>query len=219
MKCGVYVITNLAASTHREYMTNKLITLSVAAVATLTLAVPAYAQSGSSTSAGATIAVQGGGLTSVTDLNDAKSADFKTGFNVGGSLGYDFNPYLGLRATYTFGRAEARGAALPAAFPVGTKTNRQYYGAELKLSAPGPISPYLLVGGGAVTIKPDTTPSSDSFTKPAGKAGVGVSFALPSNVSVFAEGSGWLYKFEEFGFDKAQFDLTWSAGLSYRFGR
>lgn len=218
MKCGVYVITNLWSASYRECMTNKLMILSVAAVATLTLAVPAYAQSGSP-STGATIAVQGGGLTSVADLNDAKSADFKTGFNVGGSLGYDFNPFLGVRATYTYGRSEARGTALPTAFPVGTKTNRQYYGAELTVSAPGPISPYLLVGGGAVTIKPDTTPSTDSFTKPAGKAGVGVSFALPSNVSVFAEGSGWVYKFDEFGFDKTQFDLTWSAGLSYRFGR
>jgi len=202
-------------------MTNKL-TLTLAVAATLALAVPAYAQSSAQTSTGAVISVQGGGLTSVTDLNDAKTADFKTGFNVGGSLGYQFNPIVALRGTYTFGRSESRGTGLPATLKEGTKTNRQYYGAELQLRAPvaGGISPYLLVGGGAVTIKPDTTPSQDSFTKPAGKAGVGINFEIPaSNVSVFAEGTGWFYSFDKLGFDKTQFDLAWSAGLTYRFGK
>jgi opacity protein-like surface antigen len=202
-------------------MTNKLTTLTVAAVATLALAVPAYAQS-SQTTPGVVISAQGGGLTSVVDLNDAKTADFKTGFNVGGSLGYEFNPNVSLRGTYTFGRADSRGTALPAVIVAGTKTNRHYYGAELKLSAPltGGFTPYLLAGGGAVTIKPDTTPSQDSFTKPAGKAGVGISLDVPSSsVSVFVEGTGWFYKFEQYGFDKSQFDLVWSAGLSYRFGK
>ena len=203
-------------------MTNKLTTLTVAAVATLALAVPAYAQSSATTPSGVVVSVQGGGLSSVADLNDAKTADFKTGFNVGGSLGYEFNPNLALRGTYTFGRSESRGTALPAAIKAGTKTNRQFYGAELQLKAPltGGITPYLLAGGGAVTIKPDTTPSQDSFTKPAGKAGVGVSFEIPnSNVSIFGEGTGWFYKFDQFGFDKTQFDLAWSAGLTYRFGK
>jgi opacity protein-like surface antigen len=206
-------------------MTNKL-TLTVAVVATLALAVPASAQSSGQPSnsggTGVVIAAQGGGLTSVTDLNDAKTADFKTGFNVGGSLGFQFNPVVALRGTYTFGRSESRGTALPASLVAGTKTNRQYYGAELQLSAPvaGGISPYLLVGGGAVTIKPDTTPSQDSFTKPAGKAGVGINFNVPATgLSVFVEGTGWFYQFDKLGFDKNQFDLAWSAGLSYRFGR
>jgi opacity protein-like surface antigen len=202
-------------------MTNKL-ALTVAAVATLALAVPAYAQSSGSSDAGAVIAVQGGGLTSATDLNDAKTADFKTGYNVGGSLGYQFNLIFALRGTYTYGRSESRGTGLPAALAAGTKTNRQYYGAELQLRAPvaGGVSPYLLLGGGAVTIKPDTTPSQDSFTKPAGKAGVGINFEIPdSSVSIFAEGTGWFYSFDKFGFDKTQFDIAWSAGVTYRFGK
>jgi opacity protein-like surface antigen len=221
MNSGQSIIASLRRLAYGVFMTNKII-LSVAAVATLALAVPAYAQSSGQTTSGAVISVQGGGLTSVTDLNEAKTADFKTGFNLGGSLGYEFNPNLALRGTYTFGRSESRGTALPAAIKTGTKLNRQFYGAELQLKAPitGGITPYLLAGGGAVTIKPDTTPSQDSFTKPAGKAGVGISFDIPaSNVSVFAEGTGWFYKFDQFGFDKTQFDLAWSAGVAYRFGR
>jgi len=195
-------------------MTNKII-LSVAAAATLALAVPAYAQSSGSSDKGAVISVQGGGLTSVADLNDAKTAKFKTGFNLGGSLGWDINSMVSVRGTYTYGRSDTDGTAFPAGF--GKNANRQFYGAELKLSAPGPISPYLLVGGGGATIKVD---GKSSFTKPAGKAGVGLSIDIPkSPVSVFAEGTGWAYKFDQFGFDKTQFDLAWSAGLSVRLGR
>jgi len=195
-------------------MTNKL-TLTVAAVATLALAVPAYAQSSAKSDQGVVVSVQGGGLTSVTDLNDAKTAKFKTGFNLGGSLGYEFNPMVSLRGTYTYGRSDRDGTAFPAGF--GKNANRQFYGAELKLSAPGPISPYLLVGGGAATIKVD---GQTSFTKPAGKAGIGLSIDIPNTpVSIFGEGTGWAYKFDQFGFDKTQFDLAWSAGLSVRFGK
>jgi hypothetical protein len=196
-------------------MTTNKLALTVAAVATLALAVPAYAQSSSKTDTGVVISAQGGGLTSVTDLNDAKTAKFKTGFNLGGSLGWDFNSMVSLRGTYTYGRSDTDGTAFPAGF--GKNANRQYYGAELKLSAPGPISPYLLVGGGAATVK---VAGQSSFTKPAGKAGVGLSIDIPNTpVSIFGEGTGWAYKFDQFGFDKTQFDLAWSAGLSVRFGK
>ena len=195
-------------------MTNKL-TLTVAAVATLAFAVPAYAQSSGKTDQGVVISVQGGGLTSVTDLNEAKTAKFKTGFNLGGSIGYQFNPFLELRGTYIYGRSDREGTGFVSGF--GENANRQFIGGELKLSAPGPISPYLVAGGGAVTVKTGTL---QSFTKPAGKAGIGLSIDIPNTpVSIFGEGTGWAYKFDQFGFDKTQFDLAWSAGLTYRFGK
>lgn len=208
-----------------QIMTNKLSALVVAGVATLVFAAPVFAQSGStspagSTEAGVVLAVSGGGLSSAVDLNDAGTANFKTGFNVGGALGYQFNPNVEVRATYAFGRSSTAGTALPASIVAGTKLNRHYYGAELKLNAPvaGGITPYLLLGGGAVTFQPDTTPSQDSFTKAAGKAGVGVSYVIPSsNISVFVEGSGWAYGFDKYSFDKTQFDLTWSGGFSIKF--
>lgn len=199
--------------------------ITLSALAIVAMAIPANAQTASSSTSnttGAVISVQGGGFSSVNDLNDAKTANFKTGFNVGGGLGYQFNEVLGLRGTFTFARNESEGTGLPTLIKAGTKVNRYLYGAELvaKLPVAGGISPYILAGGGAVTFKPDTTPEQDSFTKPAGKVGVGVNIDVPkTNVSVFAEGNGWFYQFDKFGFDKTQFDLTWSAGLSYRFGR
>jgi opacity protein-like surface antigen len=208
---------------HTKTHPNNLI-LPLAAVAMLALAGPAFAQSSgaSSDTAGAVVSVQGGGFTSVVNLNDADTADFKTGFNAGGVLGLQFNRNVGLRATYTFARSETRGTGLPSAISAGTKMDRHFYGGELQFRAPlaSGIAPYLLVGGGAVTMKPDTIVAQESFTKPAGKAGIGIAFDLPaSSVSLFVEGSGWFYQFDQFGFDKTQFDLLWSAGLSYRFGR
>lgn len=197
------------------------IAMAVVALAFVAAAVPAAAQTSSSVTTGAVVSVQGGGFSSVANLNDAGTADFKTGFNVGGSIGYDVNKFVGLRGTFTFAQNDARGTALPVAFTAGTKTNRYLYGGELVLRAPltGGITPYVLAGGGAVTFEPDTT-SSTNLTKPAGKIGAGLSVDIPSsNVSIFAEGGGWFYQFDRFGFDKTQFDLTWSAGLSYRFGR
>ncbi len=201
-------------------MTRKVV-LTLAAIALVAVAVPAQAQSTTSTTSGAVVAVQGGGFSSVANLNDANTADFKTGFNVGGSLGYDVNKIVGVRGTFTFAQSDTRGTALPAVIAAGTKTDRYLYGGEIVLRVPvvGGVSPYVLAGAGAVTFKPDTA-TSTTFTKPAGKIGAGLNIAVPnSNVSVFAEGGGWFYKFDHFGFDKTQFDLTWSAGLSYRFGR
>src|SRR6478672_1723906 len=71
INCRQSVIASPRSLPYGVFMTNKLI-LSVAAAATLALAVPAYAQSSAKTDKGAVISVQGGGLTSVADLNDAK---------------------------------------------------------------------------------------------------------------------------------------------------
>lgn len=202
-------------------MTRK-VAMTLAAIALVAVAVPAQAQAQSaSSSTGAVISVQGGGFTSVANLNDADTADFKTGFNVGGSVGYDVNKVVGVRGIFTFARSDSRGTALPVIIKEGTKTDRYLYGGEVVLRAPvaGGVSPYLLVGGGAVTFRPDTA-TSQNFTKPAGKVGAGVNVAIPnSNVSIFAEGGGWFYQFDKFGFDKTQFDLTWSAGVALKFGK
>jgi opacity protein-like surface antigen len=172
---------------------------------------------------GAVINVQGGGFTGLTTLDEPGSADFKPGFNVGGGLGYQFNSHVALRGNLAFARAEARGPAVaaPLAFS-GTKFDRYYYGADLQVLAPlaGGVTPYVFGGGGAVTVRPDVAPAEPTFTKGAGKVGVGVNFQIPHSTAAFyAEGAGWIYKWDRLGFDKTQFDLTWSGGITYRFGR
>jgi opacity protein-like surface antigen len=161
----------------------------------------------------------GGGFNSLAHLDSADTTNFKTGFNVGGGVGYQFSKYVALRGNFTFARAEAQSDVSSIAI-TGTKFNRFLYDADLQFRYPlqGGVAPYVFVGGGAITVKHDITPDEPNFTKGAGKFGLGLSYQIPrSNVGLYAEGTTWVYKWDHYGFNKTQFDTTWSGGLSYRF--
>ncbi len=158
----------------------------------------------------------GGGSSSVTDLNDAGTASLGTGWTAGGGIGWQFNPYVAVRGTFDFARAEGDGSAN--AFN-GQQFNRYFYGGDVQLRYPttSGFAPYLLLGAGAVTVDNADNASFDSFTKFAGKGGLGVEYAMPrSNVGLFAQATSYVYQFDRNGFDKTQADLLWTAGLSYR---
>jgi hypothetical protein len=161
----------------------------------------------------------GGGFSSLAHLDTGNTTNFKTGFNVGAGAGYQFNKYVVLRGNFTFARAEAQ-SDLGTIAIAGTKFNRFLYDGDLQLRYPlrGGVAPYVFVGGGVVTVKHDITPSEPNFTKGAGKFGVGFSYQIPrSNVGLYAEGTTWVYKWDRYGFNRTQFDTTWSGGFSYRF--
>ena len=181
---------------------------------------PAAAQEQGQDGQALVLSVQGGGFSPLAHLDKPGNVDFKTGYNVGGGLAYQFNRHVALRGNFTFARAEGRDISGGLTNIGGTKFNRFLYDADVQLRAPlpGGATPYLFVGGGGVTIKPDVTPSQASFTKGAGKVGVGINYQIPrSNLGLYVEGTGWLYKWDRYGFDMTQFDTTWSGGLSYRF--
>jgi opacity protein-like surface antigen len=186
----------------------------------LLAASPAAAQEQGQDGQALVLSVQGGGFSPLAHLDQPGNVDFKTGYNVGGGLAYQFNRHVALRGNFTFARAEGRDISGGLTSIGGTKFNRFLYDADVQFRAPlsGGATPYLFVGGGGVTIKPDVTPSQASFTKGAGKVGVGINYQIPrSNLGLYVEGTGWLYKWDRYGFDKTQFDTTWSGGLSYRF--
>jgi len=160
---------------------------------------------------------QGGGFSALADLNDAGTADFDTGFNVGGGIAYEVSKHVAVRGNFTYARATARDAQSPAF--EGAKFNRLFYGGDVQLRYPfaGGVAPYIFAGGGAATIDPSGS-GTESFTKGAGKAGLGIGYALRGvPVSLFSEGTAWVYKWDRLGYDKTQFDVTWSGGVSYRF--
>ena len=50
------------------------------------------------------------------------------------------------------------------------------------------------------------------------KFGAGVNYQIPrSRVRLYVEAATWAYKWNQYGFDKTQFDLSWSGGLAYTF--
>jgi opacity protein-like surface antigen len=176
--------------------------------------------------------VMGGGNNSLRDLDEASSSNFNTGYNVGGGVGVQLSRGVALRASYTFSRATAQSTSSAFFSPVaGNDFDRHYYGADLQFRAANDsgFSPYLFVGGGAVTVSPANNAlilsptgaqfANDSFTKPAARAGIGLEYQFPnSGFGIYAEGSGWAYKWDRYGFDRTQVDTNWGGGISYRFG-
>ena len=165
------------------------------------------------------LTIRGGGFNALTSLNEPGTADFKqVGYNLGGTVDVDLSRYVALRGDFTFARneLEVNEAA------TGSNLNRFFYDAALQVQVPAASgwTPYAFVGAGAVTLDPEG--ADNGKTKAAGTAGLGLSYAIPgTNVGVGIEGKGWLYDFSELNgslsaFDRTQFEITWSAGLSYR---
>jgi hypothetical protein len=90
------------------------------------------------------------------------------------------------------------------------------------------LAPYVLGGLGLVRVSPGDDllldPSGDltrleEFTKLAGQLGAGVSHRLAgSPVTVYLQGTGWIYNWNQYGLDDTRLDVTWSAGIGSRFG-
>ena len=157
----------------------------------------------------------GGGASSLSDLNDAGTASLKTGWTAGGGAGVQLNRYVAVRATFDFARADGdNGTAF-----ANQALKRYFYGGDVQLRYPtaSGFAPYLLAGAGAVTIDNSDDPTFNRFTKFAGKGGLGAEYALPrSNLAIYAQASSYVYKFDRNGFDKTQYDLLWTGGVSYR---
>lgn len=161
--------------------------------------------------------VNGGGYTHLANLNSSGTVDFKPGYNLGGSLGLEFNKYIGLHGDFTYARASARGPS-----PLsGNDFNRYFYGAHLEGRYPfsSGVTPFGFAGAGAVTVEQvgTVTTSVPRFTRFAGMAGLGLGYQpAGSRVEIFAEGKTLLYKWDVAGFDRTQADVTYSLGLAYR---
>jgi hypothetical protein len=160
----------------------------------------------------------GGGNSSLTDLNDAGTASLKTGWTAGGGVGLQLNRYVAVRGTFDFAKADGESGTSIA----GQSLNHYFYGGDLQLRYPtaSGLAPYVVLGAGAVTIDNPDNAAFDRFTKFAGKGGVGLEYTLPrSDFGLFAQATSYVYQFDRNGFDKTQADLLWTGGLSYRLPR
>jgi opacity protein-like surface antigen len=161
------------------------------------------------------IFANGGGNSSLTDLNDAGTASLETGWTGGGGVGVQLNRFLAVRGTFDYARSDGQGTTAIN----GQALDRYFYGGDVQLRYPtaSGFAPYLLLGAGAVTIDNPDNAVFDRFTKLAGKGGLGVEYQLPrSNLGLFAQASSYVYDFDQNGFDKTQVDVLWTGGLSYR---
>jgi len=161
--------------------------------------------------------LNGGGYTHLSNLNasGAPTADFKPGYNFGASVGVELTRFVALHGDFTFAHAMARGTS---SF-TGGDIHRMFYGAHVELRYPmeSGVTPFAFVGGGAVTVDQAHSGTLPTFTKPAGMMGAGFGYLLPrSRVELFGEGKGLVYKWDQAGFNKTLWDVTYSVGVAYR---
>jgi opacity protein-like surface antigen len=160
----------------------------------------------------------GGGNSSLTDLDEAGTASLKTGWTAGGGAGVQLNRYVAIRGTFDYTQADGESAS-PFA---GQSLKHYFYGGDVQLRYPATsgLAPYVLLGAGAVTIDNSDNAAFDSFTRLAGKGGLGLEYIIPrSDFGLYAQANSYVYKFDQNGFDKTQVDLLWTGGISYRLPR
>jgi hypothetical protein len=189
----------------------------IGAALVLSLLAPAALSAQTTSQRSVLFFANGGGASPVTDLNDAGTASLKTGWAAGGGVGVQLNPYVAVRGTFDLTRTEGEGSAAGALS--SANLDHYFYGGDVQLRYPtaSGFAPYLLLGAGAVTIDNPDDDAFESFTKLAGKGGLGVEYVFPqNNFGLFAQATSYLYDYDRGGFDKTQADLLWTAGLSYR---
>jgi Outer membrane protein beta-barrel domain len=169
------------------------------------------------------LSVLGGGYSTVHNvfnLQTGTTDDFKTGFTLGGSIGFQLHKYVELRASLIGAQSQLRvnGAE------TGTYLNRYYVGVDVKGEYPlaGGITPYGLAGGGFVVLHEKGATAGDN-TQGFGHLGLGVAHSISGGLSLFLQADGFFYSLSGLtspalsAYSSAQFDVAWSAGASYRF--
>lgn len=173
----------------------------------------------------ANLFVYGGGYSVVHDafnLNTGTTDGFKTGFDLGGGVGLQIHKYLEVRATLTGAQSRLRVSGAE----TGAYLNRYYIGADVKgqYPLPGGMTPYGLAGGGGVILH-EKGATGGNKTQGFGHVGLGLAYSVAGPLSLFVQGDGFFYSLSGLsggalsGYSSAQFDLTWSAGASFRFAR
>lgn len=158
-----------------------------------------------------------GGSSSVNDLDDAETTSFSSEFTGGGGVGFNFTRVLGIRGDFMISQPSIEGSGVTG-LPNGSDIDRYFYGGEITFRLPteGRFVPFVGVGGGAVRLEPD---QGESFTKGAFRGSLGFTYKVPGAeaLGILVQGTGWAYSFDRFGVDNNQFDIVYSAGISYSF--
>ena len=188
-----------------------------AGLALLTLAM--LSASGSPLAAqasGGGVAISGfGGFTNDPGGFDVfRDTEFDAAYHVGAALAFRLGPNTAVRGDYA--KAWSSGQETSVLSGESVNFNRVYYGVAVELRLPlASVTPYLLLGGGMVTVDRTAPSRNYTFSEFAGRIGGGLAYRFPgSPVEAFFEGSGWSYERASTG-EGRQFDTTINVGLSF----
>ena len=94
--------------------------------------------------------------------------------------------------------------------------NRMYYGGAIEARFPlSSVTPYVVAGGGMVTVDRSGLSLEYTFTEIAGRVGAGLAYPFPNtSFEAFIEGSQWFYGRTSTG-EGTQLDTSLSVGLTF----
>ncbi|MGH2395460.1 MAG: hypothetical protein ACRDFW_00410, partial [bacterium] len=162
----------------------------------------------------------GGGYLPTKNLNLPGSADFASGFTLGGGVGILVDSVVEFRATVTGAQTQFRTDGAGA----GVYLNRYHIGVELKAQTPltRAFAPYGLIGGGGVLLHEKGT-SGRGKMQGFVHLGLGVAYPIKrAGLTLFTQADGFYYSLSQLApgalapYSKTQLDLAWNTGVSYR---
>lgn len=151
------------------------------------------------------------------DRNGTYNTD--TGLTFGGALGYRLGTNLGLRAEVNYAKTPINQLGVP----IGSDLTRLYASLVAQVQFPsGSISPYVLVGGGAVFLNQHAT-ADPKQTVGHGLVGAGLGYSLGGGLSLFVESRMYVYQSRGLVGNaptdpRVQLDWTLGGGVAYAFG-
>jgi hypothetical protein len=159
-----------------------------------------------------------GGNVPLVHLNEDPSARFRPGFSGGVGLMYDIEKLLALRADVSFAKSNISHGDLGAALN-SDSWNRIMTGFDMvvRINLLKPVTTYFTVGFGVIRFSES---GGRTPVRGAGRLGGGFRYPVGSKLNLFGQAQGWMYHFDSTRFayfNKAQFDLTISTGVSARF--
>lgn len=152
---------------------------------------------------------------SPADYDAFRTVDYSAGYHIGGGLALRLYEHVAVRGEFAFASSDGTDTTQDV-INDAVAFDRSYYAASLELRYPlaSGLTPYAFGGGGLVRLKRDASNYGFDYTEAAALVGIGSFYRLAgSSVSVFAQGTGWLYQRQTVG--GTQFDTVVSAGLTY----
>lgn len=162
------------------------------------------------------VSLFGGGADHLADLQKSPPAWFMPGYSVGASIGVQLTNNVGLHGDFTYTRNPIDGSGTIA----GRDVNRFFYGVHAEFRYPvTQWTPFVFAGAGAVSIDQLGLDTFSPTTRPAVMYGAGLFYRIQgTRLELVGEVKGLTYNWNMAGFHRNMVDVTYTAGLAYRFG-
>ncbi len=168
-------------------------------------------EGGSAQSRALFVYAQGGRDLPLSHLSDSGDK-LRAGWMTGAGAGLQLSSNLAFRASFAKIENAYEGTELDIVDSTFVQTLVSF---DLQAGIPTSIGfvPYFIAGAGWIQVNPDDV-SLDEFTKFAGRLGTGINYVFDNSfLALFAELDTWFYHFDEYGFNRIQYDLTIIGGI------